>query len=86
MIEKNSDENKSLVRIAEAAKICGLSRQTIHYYLMLGLVTESAQTAGGHRLFDSAAIKRIKLIHKLNHSGYTLREIRETFLKGDSRQ
>jgi DNA-binding transcriptional MerR regulator len=36
-------------------------------------------TPAGRRLFDSKAIEKVKLIRKLNESGYPLRAIRELF-------
>jgi len=72
------DDVLSLTELAEAA---GLSRQTVQYYAMVGLIEESERTAGGHRLFDRDTINRVKLIHRLNKSGYALRDIKETFLK-----
>ncbi|MCK4624877.1 MAG: MerR family transcriptional regulator, partial [Phycisphaerae bacterium] len=33
------------------------------------------------RSFDEKAVKRIRLIRELNDSGYTLREIRTTWLR-----
>ena len=68
------------MRIGAAAKKAGISRQTLQYYVMLGLVKPSSQSEAGQRLFDQEAIKRIKLIRRLNRSGYTLRGIREIFL------
>ena len=53
----------------------------LQYYLMLDLIKESDRTQGGHRLFSSDLIERVKLIRRLNSSGYTLRDIREMFLK-----
>jgi len=41
-------------------------------------------TPTGRRLFDEKCIERIKLIKKLNESGYPLRAIRELFLEGHS--
>ena len=49
---------------------------------MVGLLEPTEVTPGGRRLFDEKAIKRIKLIRKLNDSGYPLRAIRELFLEG----
>ena len=75
--------NKDKLRsIGTAAKESGVSRQTLQYYVMLGLMepTETSQT--GRRLFDKKAIERIKLIKNLNQSGYPLRAIRELFLEG----
>jgi len=59
----------------------GLTRQTIQYYLMLDLVHETRRSSGGHRLFNEETVKRIKLVHQLNQTGYTLRDIRDIFLK-----
>lgn len=69
-------------RIGSAAKKAGVSRQTLQYYVMLGLVNPSSASPAGQRLFDRQAIERIKLVRKLNRSGYPLRAIREIFLSG----
>ena len=71
-----------LVSIGKAAKEAGVSRQSLQYYLMVGLLEATAHTKTGRRLFDSRAIDRIKLVRKLNKSGYPLRAIRELFLEG----
>ena len=81
----NSD-NKSgkptLVGIAEAARAAGVSKQTIEYYIMLGMVTPIRKAKTRGRVFDAELVRRIRLIRQLNESGYTLRAIRETFLAG----
>jgi DNA-binding transcriptional MerR regulator len=71
-----------LVPIGEAAKKAGISRQSLQYYLMLGLLEPAEVTPTGRRLFDELTINRIKLIKKLSDSGYPLRAIRELFLEG----
>jgi len=76
------DEDKTLVPIGEAAKQAGVSRQSLQYYLMIGLLTPTKTTATGRRLFDAEAIQRIRLINRLNRSGYQLRAIRELFTEG----
>jgi DNA-binding transcriptional MerR regulator len=45
----------------------------------LGLVTPAEVTDTGRRLFDDSVFSRLELIKQLNQSGYTLRDIRETF-------
>jgi DNA-binding transcriptional MerR regulator len=42
------------------------------------------RTPTGRRLFDEKAVERIKLIKRLNQSGYPLRAIRELFMEGRS--
>jgi DNA-binding transcriptional MerR regulator len=76
----------TLVSIGKAAKEAGVSGQSLQYYIMLGLLAPSQTTATGRRLFDGKAIDRIKLIKKLNGSGYPLRAIRELFLQKDGRK
>jgi MerR family mercuric resistance operon transcriptional regulator len=70
--------------IGTAAKKAGISRQSLQYYLMVGLLEATEVTPTGRRMFDKKSIERIKLIKKLNDSGYPLRAIRELFLEGRS--
>lgn len=76
-----SQKNK-LTPIGAAAKKAGISRQSLQYYLMVGLLEPTKVTSSGRRLFDEKSIERVKLIKKLNDSGYPLRAIRELFLEG----
>lgn len=71
-----------LMQIGKTAKQAGISRQSLQYYLMLGLMEATETTPTGRRLFDEKAVERIKLIKKLNKSGYPLRAIRDLFLEG----
>ena len=71
----------NLFAIGKAAKKAGISRQSLQYYLMVGLVGPAKVTPTGRRLFDDASVERIKLIKRLNKTGYPLREIRELFLE-----
>jgi len=71
-----------LVPIGPAAKKAGVSRQSLQYYIMVGLLEPTKTTPTGRRLFDDKSIERIKLIKQLNKSGYPLRAIRELFMEG----
>jgi len=51
---------------------------------MVGLLEPTEVSTTGRRMFDEKVIERIKLIKKLNDSGYPLRAIRELFLEGRS--
>lgn len=77
-------EGKELIPIGQAAEKAGVSRQSLQYYLMVGLLEPTAVTPTGRRLFDHKAIEQIRLIKKLNDSGYPLRAIRELFMEGRS--
>ena len=73
-----------LVPIGQAAEKAGVSRQSVQYYLMVGLLEPTKVTPTGRRLFDPKAIERIRLIRRLNDGGYPLRAIRELFMEGRS--
>jgi DNA-binding transcriptional MerR regulator len=75
-------EDKKMLSISKAAKLAGVSTQSLQYYIMVGLLKPAAVTETNRRLFDSGSIERIKLIKQLNKSGYPLRAIRELFLQG----
>lgn len=81
--KKCDKSDKSLLSIGRAAKEAGISRQSLQYYLMVGLLEPTAVTPTGRRLFDEAAIDRIRLVRKLNLSGYPLRAIRELFMESE---
>ena len=78
--------SRRLLKTSEAAKAGGVSRQTLQYYLMVGLVEATERTPAGHQLFDEEAIKRVRLIKQISDSGYPLREIREIFLQREKEQ
>jgi DNA-binding transcriptional MerR regulator len=80
MSEPNA--KRELVSIGQAAKKAGVSRQSLQYYLMVGLLEPTQVTPTGRRLFDRRAIEHIRLIRRLNDSGYPLRAIRDLFMEG----
>jgi DNA-binding transcriptional MerR regulator len=76
------DKQDGLMSVGKAAKKAGVSRQSLQYYLMIDLLKPVEITETGRRLFDQSSIDRIKLIKRLNKSGYPLRAIRRLFLEG----
>ena len=74
-------KDKSMLRIADAARAADVSKQTIEYYILIGLIEPIRLPGKPGRYFDEAIIRRIRLIRQLNESGYTLRAIRETYLR-----
>ncbi|HUX00730.1 MAG: MerR family transcriptional regulator [Phycisphaerae bacterium] len=80
MAEASGNGSEDLFRISDAARRAGVSSQVLSTYCMYGLVSEVARTQGGQRLFDESAVRRIRLIQNLKRR-YTLREIREIFLR-----
>jgi DNA-binding transcriptional MerR regulator len=74
-------DDPQLMKLGEVARRSGLTRQMIASYCMYGLIHEAARTPKGHRLFDQKVLTRLELIRGLLKHGYTLREIREIFLR-----
>lgn len=68
-----------LFRIGEIADFSGLSRQTVHNYTTMGLITEDERSAGGHRLYDESVFHALARIETLKRTK-TLREIRRLFM------
>lgn len=72
-----------LYRISEIVEYSGVSRQTIHNYTTMGLITESRRTQGGHRLYDESVFARLDLVDEMKRSRRSLREIRMHFASLD---
>ncbi len=68
-------------KTGEFLRRVGISRQTLYTYLTMGLIEEAELTQSGRHLFDDRAIKRVKIIQRLNASGYPLRAIKEIYFK-----
>lgn len=64
-----------LYRIGELVRYTPFSRQTIHNYTTMGLISEAEWTEGGHRLYDDSVFERLSRIIQLRKTK-TLSEIR----------
>lgn len=71
---------RKLFKIGEVMRHTGLSRQTIHNYTTLGLITEEERTESGHRLYGEEVFRRLRRIEELKGK-LTLKEIRRTLVK-----
>lgn len=65
------------VQIGDAAERTGLSLRTIRWYEEVGLVTPSARTSGGFRLYTDADIARLELVKRMKPLDLTLEEMRD---------
>jgi DNA-binding transcriptional MerR regulator len=68
---------RKLWKIGEIARHMNLSRQTIHNYTILGLITEEGRTESGHRLYGDGVWKELAEIERLKEAGKSLNEICE---------
>ena len=69
-----------LYRIGELARYTPFSRQTIHNYTTMGLISEKEWTDGGHRLYDESVFERLSRIIQLRKTR-SLSEIRRILSK-----
>jgi DNA-binding transcriptional MerR regulator len=67
---------RKLYKIGEVMRYTGISRQTLHNYTILGLISEAERTPSEHRLYGEEVFERIRRIQELKKS-HTLKEIRE---------
>lgn len=72
-------------RIGEVAEVVGLSRQTLHRYVALGLIRPVGTTPGGHRQFGGSVFRRIEAIQAAK-AGRTLRQLAAGQGRGRARQ
>ncbi len=68
---------RKLFRTGEIIEHTGISRQTLHTYTLLGLITEERSTLAGHRLYDESVFGQLTKIQELKRQNKTLREIRD---------
>lgn len=64
-------------RIGEVAERTELSINTIRHYDEAGLVTPSARSSGGFRLYAESDIERLMVIRRMKPLGFSLDEMRE---------
>lgn len=63
--------------IGNAARLAGVSADTLRYYEKEGLIAPEAKSAAGYRLYDDAAARRIRFIKQAQQCGFTLADIKE---------
>lgn len=66
-----------LMQIGQVSTRIGLSLRTIRHYDEVGLVTPSARSAGGFRLYTEADVDRLALIKRLKPLDFSLDQIKE---------
>jgi DNA-binding transcriptional MerR regulator len=72
-----------LYSIGELVRHTPFSRQTIHNYTIMGLISEAQWTQGGHRLYDESVFKRLSRIVELKKTK-TLSEIRRILVQEET--
>jgi MerR family transcriptional regulator, copper efflux regulator len=66
-----------LLKVGDLAGRTNKSVRALHLYEELGLLTPTARSLGGFRLYDESALTRIRWIELLQESGFTLHQIQD---------
>lgn len=64
------------LKVGALAKRTGLTVRTLHHYDEIGLLSPSARTPSGHRLYGEKDVVRLQQIASLKHLGLPLEEIK----------
>lgn len=73
-------EGRTIGRLAAEA---GVNVETVRYYQRQGLMPEPPRPRDGHRIYDQAAVERLRFIRRAQQLGFTLREVGELLALGD---
>lgn len=65
------------MQIGQVAERTGLSLRTIRHYEDVGLVTPSARSKGGFRLYTQSDVDRLMVIRRMKPLDFTLEEMRD---------
>jgi len=63
------------MRIGELAERTGTTTKTIRYYESIDLIPEPTRTESGYRVYDDAAVDRLRFIREAQATGLSLTEI-----------
>ena len=61
--------------VKEISKLAGVSVRTLHYYDEIGLLKPTQVSQSRYRLYDEAALERLRLILMFRELGFSLRDI-----------
>ena len=67
----------STLRISELAARSGFTPSTLRYYEQVGLLGAADRSPAGYRLYDDAAVTRLRLVGRAKKLGLPLDEIRD---------
>lgn len=70
-------EEERLLQVGDIAKATGKTVRAIHHYEDLGLLRPHARSKGRYRLYDDAALTRVRWINKLHDLGMSLGQIQQ---------
>lgn len=79
---QGSSEN--LLQVGDLARAAGKTVRAIHHYEEVGLLKPHARSKGRYRLYDQAAVTRVRWIGKMHDLGLSLAQIQEVVATWES--
>lgn len=71
-----------LLKVGELATRTGLTVRTLHHYDTIGLLTPSARSDAGYRLYNQDDVARLHAIQALRHMGLSLADVGGMLARG----
>ena len=76
-VDVRSAAEDGLLLVGDIARAAGKTVRAIHHYEELGLLKPHARSKGRYRLYDQAALNRVRWIGKLHDLGLSLAQIQQ---------
>ncbi|QUD82992.1 MerR family transcriptional regulator [Gordonia polyisoprenivorans] len=70
-----SEGHPEVLTVGATARLVGVSVRTLHHYDEIGLVTPSARTHAGYRVYDDADVERLHQVLTYRELGFPLEQI-----------
>lgn len=70
------------LRVGQVAAAAGVNLETLRYYERRGLLARPDRSPGGHRLYPSDVITRLRVIKTAQRLGFTLAEVADLLEAG----
>ncbi len=68
------------ITIGKLAQLTAVSADTLRYYEKMNLISVESRSAGGYRLYNEEAIRRVRFIRGAKALNFTLDEIKQLLL------
>ncbi|NUQ78097.1 MAG: MerR family transcriptional regulator [Polyangiaceae bacterium] len=76
-VAARGEDAERFFQVGDLAKATGKTVRAIHHYEEIGLLQPNARSKGRYRLYDAAALTRIRWISKLHDLGMSLAQIQQ---------
>ncbi len=71
--------------VRELSRLTGISVRTLHYYDQIGLLSPTARTEAGYRLYDDKALETLQQILFFREFDIPLKEIKKVLTHSERR-